>query len=189
MKIIKEISKHEVLKRWAIGELDSEFFKAGNTIDKLEMLSMLISENEAVEVAAVEQILIFKQELVNALDPELKWYLATLELNQLEMDAILTLDVPEWDLISRSTYQLSEAAKNIFENPSLDLRITGILNGLKNSRVQLKGITLLSEDVEGPYMAIEGNARLTAIYIHNLLKNNKNDCIESIEIALGVYEK
>lgn len=188
MKIIKKISKHEVLKRWATGELDSEFFKPANLIDKRKVLNMLMSENEMIEAEAIEQILAFKQDLVDALDPELNWYLAKLELNQLEMDAILTLDMPEWDLISRSTYQLSEAAKNIFENPSLDLRITDILNDLKDNKVQLKGITLLSEDVDGPYMAIEGNCRLTAIYIHHLLKSNENEHAVFVEVALGIYE-
>jgi len=65
--------------------------------------------------------------------------------------------------------------------------VAAIYDSLKNKEVKLEGITLLAVDRIGPYVAVEGNGRLTSIYLAQQLE--KLDLIDNnqIEITLGLY--
>lgn len=187
MKLIEKIDRHEVLRRWAIGEVYSQFFNPSHESDRQNTLDMLSSGSRYLEREGIDTVLEFKQGLVDSISLYINWYKALLEINKSDLDMIYTLQLPGWERNTEGSYLIADAAKNIQQVPYLDPRVTGIYKALKNKEVKLEGITLLAVDKVGPYVAVEGTGRLTSIYIAqqldhlDLLDNNQ------VEITLGLY--
>lgn len=189
MKLVRQITRHEVFRRWAIGELYSQFFSAPDEMEKRETFAMLTSEVISEEVDAINKVLQFKRELVSSLSPDIKWYSAVLPLKKKEMDLIYTLPGHGWKRYTKGSYELASAAKNLSNHTFRDERIEGILSGLKNREAELSGITLMASHRQGPFVAIEGNGRLTALYILRLLQESDSIAYEEIEVTLGIYNE
>lgn len=187
MKLLEKIDRHEVLKRWAIGEVYSSFFNPEYESVRGETLAMLLSGNRYLEQAGIGSVLELKQGLIDSISIHINWYRAILELKKSDLDMVYTLQLPGWERNTKGSYLVSDAARNIYELPNLDPRVTKIFKAFKNQNIEMDGITLLAVDKLGPYVAIEGTGRLTSIYMAqqlrglNLLENNQ------IEIALGLY--
>lgn len=187
MKIVEKIDRHEVLKRWAIGEVYSEFFNPAYEFHRADTLAMLQSGSRYLEAEGIDLVLELKQVLVDSLSQYIKWYKAILEINKSDLDMVYTLQLPGWERNTEGSYLIADAARNIRQLPYLDKRVSGIYEAFKNQEARLEGITLLAVDKIGPYVAVEGNGRLTAIYMAqqidklNLIQDNQ------IEITLGLY--
>lgn len=187
MKLIEKIDRHEVLRRWAIGEVYSQFFNPSHESDRQNTLDMLSSGSRYMEREGIDTVLEFKQGLVDSISLYINWYKALLEINKSDLDMVYTLQLPGWERNTEGSYLISDAAKNIQQVPYLDPRVTSIYKALKSKEVKLEGITLLAVDKVGPYVAVEGTGRLTSIYIAqqldhlDLLDNNQ------VEITLGLY--
>lgn len=187
MKLIEKIDRHEVLRRWAIGEVYSEFFNPRYESGREETMKMLFSGNRYLEREGIDIVLEFKQSLVDSISLYVKWYKAILEINRSDLDMVYTLQLPGWELNTEGSYLVADAAKNINEMPFLDTRVTGIYNALKDREVKLQGITLLAVDKIGPYVAVEGTGRLTSIYMAQQLNNLDLIKDNQVEVALGLY--
>lgn len=187
MKLIEKIDRHEVLRRWAIGEVYSEFFNPRYESGREETMKMLFSGNRYLEREGIDIVLEFKQSLVDSISLYVKWYKAILEINRSDLDMVYTLQLPGWERNTEGSYLVADAAKNINEIPFLDTRVTGIYNALKDREVKLQGITLLAVDKIGPYVAVEGTGRLTSIYMAQQLNNLDLIKDNQVEVALGLY--
>ncbi|QNK63804.1 hypothetical protein H7F33_04730 [Pedobacter sp. PAMC26386] len=187
MKLIEKIDRHEVLRRWAIGEVHSEFFNPFDEGGREETMQMLLSGSHYLERGGIDMVLEFKQRLVDSISLSVKWYKAILEINKSDLDMIYTLQIPGWERNTEGSFLVADAAKNINAMPLLDPRVTSIYSALQNREVKLQGITLLAVDKIGPYVVVEGAGRLTSIYIAQQL--NHLDLIKDnrIEVALGLY--
>jgi hypothetical protein len=187
MKLIEKIDRHEVLRKWAIGEVYSEFFNPLYDSAREETMGMLLSGSRYLEREGIDSVLEHKQSLVDSISLYVKWYRAVLEINKSDLDMVYTLQLPGWERNTDGSFLIADAARNIQSVPFLDPRVTGIFNSLKNKDVKLEGITLLAVDKIGPYVAVEGTGRLTSIYMAqqleqlDLIKNNQ------IEVSLGLY--
>jgi hypothetical protein len=187
MKLIEKIDRHEVLRRWAVGEVYSQFFNPIHESSRHETLAMLLSGSKYLEKEGIDNVLELKQGLVDSMSLYINWYRAYLEISKSDLDMVYTLQLPGWERNTEGSYLISDAAKNIQEVPYLDSRVTGIYRALKKKEVKLDGITLLAVDKVGPYVAVEGTGRLTSIYIAqqldhlDLLDNNQ------VEVTLGLY--
>ena len=187
MKLIEKIDRHEVLRRWAVGEVYSQFFTPLYESNRQETLAMLLSGSRYLEKEGIDNVLELKQGLVDSISLYINWYRAYLEINKSDLDLVYTLQLPGWERSTEGSYLIADAARNIQQVPYLDARVTGIYRALKNKEVKLDGITLLAVDKVGPYVAVEGTGRLTGIYIAqqldrlDLLDNNQ------VEVTLGLY--
>lgn len=90
MKLIEKIDRHEVLRRWAIGEVYSEFYRPLYNSGREETMDMLLSGNHYLEKEAIAQVLEFKQNLVDSMSLHIKWYSAMLEINKSDLDLVYT---------------------------------------------------------------------------------------------------
>jgi hypothetical protein len=187
MKLIEKIDRHEVLRRWAVGEVYSEFFNPLYESTREETLGMLLSGSKYLEKEGINNVLELKQGLVDSISLYINWYRAKLELNKSDLDMVYTLQLPGWERSTDGSFLISDAARNINEVPYRDRRVTCIYNALKDKKVKLEGITLLAVDKVGPYVAVEGTGRLTSIYIAQQLNHldlmDKNE----VEVTLGLY--
>lgn len=187
MKLIEKIDRHEVLRRWAVGEVYSEFFNPVYESNRQETLAMLLSGSQYLEKEGINNVLELKQGLVDSISLYINWYKALLEINKSDLDMVYTLQLPGWEKNTEGSYLIADAARNIKEVPYLDTRVTGIYRALKNKEVKLEGITLLAVDKVGPYVAVEGTGRLTSIYIAQQLEHLDLIDNNQIEITLGLY--
>ena len=187
MKLLEKIDRHEVLRRWAIGEVYSEFFRPLYEENRKETLTMLLSGSPYLEREGIDKVLELKQGLVDSISLYINWYRALLEINKSDLDMVYTLQLPGWERNTNGTFLIADAAKNIQNVPYLDARVTSIYSALKKKKVKLDGITLLAVDKIGPYVAVEGTGRLTSIYIAQQLDHL--DLLEKnqVEITLGLY--
>ncbi|KIO74597.1 hypothetical protein TH53_25540 [Pedobacter lusitanus] len=187
MKLIEKIDRHEVLRRWAIGEVYSEFFNPLYEFGRDETMKMLLSGSRYLEREAIDMVLEFKQNLVDSISLYVKWYRAILEINKSDLDMVYTLQLPGWEKNTDGSFLVADAARNINEMPDMDARISGIYQSLKDRDVKLQGITLLAVDKIGPYVAVEGTGRLTSIYMAQQLNNLDLIQDNQVEVALGLY--
>ncbi|WP_090559860.1 hypothetical protein [Pedobacter hartonius] len=187
MKLIEKIDRHEVLRRWAVGEVYSEFFNPLYESNREETLSMLLSGSHYLEREGISNVLEFKQGLVDSISLYINWYRALLEINKSDLDMVYTLQLPGWERNTEGSFLISDAARNIHQVPYLDKRVTSIYTALKNKEVKLEGITLLAVDKVGPYVAVEGTGRLTSIYMAQQLEHLDLIDQNSVEVTLGIY--
>lgn len=187
MKIIEKIDRHEVLRRWAIGEVYSKFFNPLYKSGRQETLDMLLSGSRYLENEGINNVLEFKQGLVDSISLYINWYRAYLELSKSDLDLVYTLQLPGWERNTEGSFLIADAARNIKDVPHLDTRVTGIYKALKNKNVKMEGITLLAVDKVGPYVAVEGTGRLTSIYMAQQLEHLDLMDNNQVEITLGLY--
>jgi hypothetical protein len=187
MKLLEKINRHEVLRRWAVGEVYSEFYNPVNDYNRSTTLSKLISGNFSSEQEGINTVLEFKQGLVDSISQHINWYRALLEINKSDLDLIYTLQLPGWKRNTEGSYLISDAARNIRALPRLDSRVTAIYRAYKQQTVKLDGITLLAVDKIGPYVAVEGTGRLTGIYIAQYFDQLEMLPDNHIEVSLGLY--
>jgi hypothetical protein len=187
MKLVEEIDRHEVLRKWAIGEVYSRFFNPTEEVTRKKTLEMLQSNNYVLQKEGIDQVLEVKKGLINSMSLYIKWYKAILELTRSDLDLVYTLQLPGWKRNTNGSYLIADAAEMIYKTPKLDNRVNSIYQSFKKNGVCMEGITLLAVDKIGPYVAVEGTGRLTSLYILqqieqiHILKNN------NIEITLGIY--
>jgi hypothetical protein len=187
MKIVEKIDRHEVLRRWAVGEVYSSFFHPLAESNRGEMLSLLLSGNKYLENQGIETVLELKQGLVDSISFSIKWYKALLEINKADLDMVYTLQLPGWKRNTKGSYLVADAAERIYKVPNLDSRVAGIYNSLLRKEVTLDGITLLAVDKIGPYVAIEGTGRLTSIYMAQKFEHLTIGDHNTVEVTLGLY--
>jgi hypothetical protein len=187
MKLIEKIDRHEVLRRWAMGEVDSKFFIPVYETHKEDTLEKLRSGQPKLEREGIAAVLELKQGLVDSISQYINWYRASLEIDKSDLDLVYTLQLSGWQRNTGGTFLLADAARNIYNMPKLDPRVYSIFAALKSKNVVMEGITLLAVDKIGPYVVVEGTGRLTSIYIaqqilrENIIQNNQ------VEITLGLY--
>jgi len=187
MKLIEKIDRHEVLRRWAVGEVNSQFFNPLYESSRQDTLSMLLSGSRLLEKEGIDNVLEFKQGLVDSISLYINWYRAYLEISKSDLDLVYTLQLPGWERNTEGSFLIADAAKNIQQVPYLDKRVTSIYKALKNKEVKMEGITLLAVDKIGPYVAVEGTGRLTSIYMAQQLDHLDLMDNNQIEITLGLY--
>lgn len=181
-----------MLRRWAIGEVHVEYLSSINDEQAQGILKLLYSGDSRLERKGIEKSL--KEHhlsLVGLLPPDVKWYLAKMELNKTELNKLYTLPVLELARITNFTYRIPYAAKIVQNLPALNARITGIIDALKSdaNQVQFSGITFLAKQTEGPYTIIEGNGRSIALYNTLILNGIKVIKDQHIEVVLGLSEE
>lgn len=192
MELIRKIKKHEMLRRWAIGEVYVEYLTSIDDEKPQEILRLLRSGDTRLERKGIKKSL--KEHhlsLVGCLPSAVKWYLARMELNKSELNKLYTLPVLELARITNFTYRVPYAAKIVQNIPDLNTRITGIIDAFKSdaSQVQLSGITFLAKQTEGPYTIIEGNGRSIALYNTLFVEGFKVLESNGIEVVLGLSEE
>lgn len=178
-----------MLRRWAIGEVYVEYLSAMADPTAQETLKWLQSNNSRLERKGIKRSLkLHHLSLVDCLPLKINWYLAKMELKKSELNKLYTLPVPELAKITNFTYRVPYAARIVQNTPSLNLRITGIINSFKSdtSQVQLSGITFIAKQKDGPYTIIEGNGRSIGLY--NILFLQKMTVLKEgyVEIVLGL---
>lgn len=192
MKQIRKIKEHEVLRRWAIGEVYVEYLNATNEDYPQETLRLLHSNDEALQKLGIRRSL--KEHhlsLVDCLPSDVSWYLAALELKQSEFDRLKTLPVLDMAMITNHTYKVSYAANHMDQITYLNPRISQIKNAFRSDRdqVQLLGITVLARNFEGPFTIIEGNGRLISLHSLIFLERDYTLSDDYIEVVLGISDE
>lgn len=192
MELIRKIKKHEMLRRWAIGEVYVEYLSSINDEVPQGILKLLHSGDTRLERKGIKKSLkIHHLSLVDCLPSNVKWYLARMELNRSELNKLCTLPVPELARITNFTYRVPYAAKIVQNIPSLNTRITGIIDTFKLAagEVQMTGITFLAKQTEGPYTIIEGNGRSIGLYNTLFFEGIKVIEDSHLEVVLGLSEE
>ncbi len=189
MNIILEIDSHEMKRRWAIGEVYSKFFYCKDPAVRKETLSLLESGDPIKEKEGVRRHHKTRgRNYINTIPSDTKWFLASLPIIESEFRKFKTIkENNRWGKYSSGTYRFCDAANYLIKNPCEDLRVKSIIKKLKDRKVEMRGITFISEIKNGSYYIIaEGTARLVAIYYHCILNGVKLFEDNTIEVVLGV---
>jgi len=170
-----------MLRRWALGELDSQFF-GGNDNSRSEVKELLESGNPEREVEGTQKALCHRAAFINSIPADTEWYLAALPLANSEFASIKTIkDSAGWQAYTRGSYLLSDAVNYLLANPGVDQRVASIIARFPN--VSLTGITMIAENPEGILTIAEGTARMVALYKHRVLDRA---FVNPVEVALGL---
>jgi len=185
MKIVREITSHEMLRRFAIGEVFSEFYDTPTDEHRNKTLLLLKSGEQNKEIEGIKRALAKRQCLVKSLPPA-KWYLANLPLTHNQFSAIHTINDPGWVSYSGGTHKLIDAANNLRDAPGKDKRVDAIMSTFKQGNVEMQGITLIGQSKEGPFTIVEGNARLVSVYLCCMYEHSSPIRQSNIEVVLGI---
>ena len=188
MKIIREITFQEMLRRFAIGEVFSDFYRAPSNESRNETLQLLESGKHSQETEGIERVLSGRHFLVKSLPQETKWYLAKLPITLDNFLAIQTINDSGWVNHSGGTQKLIDAAINLRDAPGKDIRVDSIVSAFKQGNVEMRGITLMGQSENGPYTIAEGNGRLVAVYLCCVDEQSSPICKSEIEVVLGTTE-
>ena len=182
-----EIDRHESLRRWAIGEVNSEFFCCKNPDIREETLSRLKSGERDKEAEGIRRHQKTRGSFIGSIPADTEWFLASFHVVEDEFQGLRTIrDNNLWKKYSGGSYLLCDAANYLIKNPYEDRRVSSIIRELPHGNVDLTGITLWSMTKEGPYIIAEGTARLVAIYYHCIHKGVEFFENNAIEVALGI---
>ncbi len=187
MKIIREITFHEMLRRFAVGETFSEFYKAPNDEHRKETLRLLKSGEQNQENEGIHRALERRGSVVNSLfQLRAKWYLANLPVTHDQFSVIQTFPDPNWIRYSGGTRKLIDAAIYLRDVSRKDVRIDEIVSAFNRGDVEMQGITLIGQSEEGPFIIAEGNGRLVAVYLCCVDEQSNPICQSEIEVVLGI---
>jgi hypothetical protein len=180
---LEDISFHEALRRFAIGEVHSQFYAVDSASHRKETMDFLVSGNEQHERVGIDRALQRRRPLIGALPPGIHWFLGTLILSPALFERLLTIPDPEWKRRSGGSCQLVAAAKFLSDHPGADPRVTSISVALSLGAVEMTGITLLAREPSGPFTVVEGTGRLIALY---WAQNAPSVAMTRIQVVLGL---
>lgn len=135
MKIIRKITFHEMLRRFAVGEAFSEFNHSPNDEHRKEMLRLLKSGKQNQEIKGINRILAGRKILLESFPKKAKWYLANLPVTLDQFSTIQTINDPGWVSYSGGTQKLIDAATNLRDAPGTDIRIDAIVSAFRQEDV------------------------------------------------------
>lgn len=185
MKIIRKITHHEMLLRFAVGETFSNFYHPPNNEPREETLRLLKSGEQVSENIGINRVLKGRLPLIDTFPPDTKWYLAVLPNTADFFSAIKTFNDPGWVGHSGGSLKLIDAAINLCDKTREDERVDAIVSAFKQGKVEMQGITLMAESKKGPFTVAEGNGRLVAVYLCCLDRKSNPICENEIEVVLG----
>ncbi len=188
MKIIREITFHEMLRRFAVGEVRSySFYKAPNDEHRKESLCLLMSGEQDQEHEGIHRVLEGRRSVVNnLLQLRLKYYLANLPITHSQFSVIKTYNDRNWVRYSGGTRKLIDAASYLRDAPGEDNRVDKIISAFKRGDIEMQGITLVKESETGFFTIFEGNARLVAVYLCCVDEQSSPICKSEVEVVLGI---
>jgi len=174
-----------MLRRFAIGEVFSEFYDIPTDEHRNKTLLLLKSGEQNKEIEGIKRALAGRQCLVDSL-PQAKWYLANLPVTHSQFSTIQIFNSHEWVCYSGGTHKLIDAATNLRDAPGKDKRVDAIVSAFKQGNVEMQGITLIGQSENGPFTIAEGNARLVAVYLCCVDEQTRPISQSEIEIVLGI---
>lgn len=196
MKLIKKIEFHDVKRRFALGELGSEFWEKNIAIyypnvefrlfteDTRLLLNSGDRKKEEEGIARYQ----YRVSYINSTHKNTQWYDAVLPINKKQLDELWIIKTPEWGERSKNSYKLQEAAEFIYENQGFDGRVDSIISALGKNKVELTGITFLAKSEDGPYVIVEGTGRMVAIYCNVIINGNNVIKNNEIQITVGISQ-
>ena len=129
MKRKDAISGHEMLRRFALGEVDSSvFFPSG--FDREDVRRKLLSDEIALQVEGMAPLLEKRSWVRDLPQSGLRWHIASLELTVTEFGLLSTYPDELWTTYTGRTHRLIDAAEAIRRDRLLDTRC-----GRRTSRV------------------------------------------------------
>lgn len=186
MKIIRGITAHEMARRFAIGEIRSQFLLAPDKEYRDETLRFLTSGNPDFELEGIRRHQLTRGEFVNSIPRDTNWHLALLSLSNDEFARLRTINRDGWRTYSNGTLRLVDAATYLREDPSRDTRVAKIITACQWGTLEMLGITLFAQTVQGPYTIVEGTGRLVVLYLCCILSTSSLICTDEVEVILGI---
>ena len=186
MKIIREITFQEMLRRFAVGETFSEFYHPPNDEHRKQTLRLLKSGEQNQEIEGINRALDRRGFLVNSIPREAKWHLANLPVTLDQFSVLQTINDPGWIRHSGGTQKLIDAATNLRDAPGTDPRVDAIVAAFKQGNVEMQGITLIGQSEEGTFTVAEGTGRLVSVYLCCVDDQSSPMCQSEIEVVLGM---
>lgn len=105
MTLTIEIPEREMIRRFALGEVDSAFFP-GSPEQRDHVRALLRSEDPAEQDEGMRPFLAVREPLLSKIPRGTRWHLATLQLSEAEFRSILTMPVEGWTSLTRGTHRL-----------------------------------------------------------------------------------
>ena len=186
MNIVENITEHEMARRFAIGEVHSRFFFTPEESIRREALSFLTSGYHKLECRGIEQHWKARGTFVKSLPADTVWSLAKLRLSENEFAQLHTVNVDGWVSYTNGSLRLIDAAIFLQANPGRDPRVSAIISACNQGQLEICGITLFGQTLNGPFTIVEGTARLVALYLNCVQKNTSPLCTDEIDIVLGL---
>jgi hypothetical protein len=185
MYIVKNITKHEMNRRFVIGEVYSEFFPSRDELYKQETLNFLNSGDVDLEHIGIQRH--WKRgNFLNFLPNDTAWSLSQLRLSEDEFARLRTVNDGDWIKYTNRSLRLIDAAIFLQANPGSDQRVAEVISAFNRGQCEMCGITLFSDSLEGPFTIVEGTARLVALYLNCIQKKSTILCTEEIEVVFGL---
>ena len=188
MRIVSEISAHEMARRFAIGEVTSQFFASGDHRYREETLAFLASGDKGLELEGIRRHHKTRGSFVKSIPPSTRWHIARLELSMDEFQRLNTIRDTGWIDLTNSTLKLVDVAQLMEKDPGRDPRLAEVITACKRGRLELRGITLFGQTEEGSLTIVEGTARLVALYLACVLRKASPHCAQNVEVVLGISD-
>jgi hypothetical protein len=188
MIILREIDRHEMARRFAIGEVNSGFFFSPDETDRKKTLQLLTSGDHDLERLRIQRHQRTRGGFIDSLPRDTEWHLAKLPMSADEFELLRTVNVDGWVKYTNGSLRLIDAAIFLEANPEADPRVTEIISACKQGRIELCGITLFGRTTDGPLTVVEGTARLVSLYLTCAKQRSCPLSLEDVEIALGLSE-
>jgi len=188
MIILRKIDRHEMARRFAVGEVNSGFFFSPDEIDKKKTLQLLTSGDYNLECLGIENHRKTRGPFVDSLPRDTGWYIAKLRISENEFEHLHTVNVDGWVRYTNGSLKLTDAAIFLEANPEADPRVTEVIGACKQGRIELCGITLFGRTTDGPLTVVEGTARLVSLYLTQVRQRSCPLKLDDFEIVLGLSE-
>src|SRR5262245_25561949 len=101
MTLRERISRREMVRRFALGELGSSVFSSAGSGDARALRLMLESSDDAVQDEGMEALYARRPWLREWPPLETRWYLASLSVTEDEFRLLATLPVERWTTYTR----------------------------------------------------------------------------------------
>ena len=186
MIIQKKVDKHEMARRFAIGEVNSGFFFSQDATDKQKTLQLLVSGDFELECFGIQNHRRTRGHFVDTLPKDTEWHLARLRLSEDEFVRLRTVADDGWRKYTNGSLKLIDAATFLQTNPKVDSRVTAMIAACDQGRIELCGITLFGITLDGPLTIVEGTARLVALYLTCVKAMSCPLNLQDIEVILGL---
>ena len=185
MKILEPITRHEMVRRFILGELDSPRFGSRDESDRRETKDLLESDDTRRQC---EGILRQPHRLgfVASIPTDTDWSTGRLELTENDFQLLRPVKDDAWRRLSNGTFKLVDAATAVKDAPGRDPRIAEMIEASRKQPLNLTGITLFRQEGGKTYTIVEGSARLAALYVSQVACLQPQHPGESIEVVVGI---
>lgn len=182
MKIIKQVSKDEVIQAWLQAEWALPNFDQIRSQFPLTLINGKNFDNQADNQLRFNILNALRKPMLDPLPPDTVWHIASFDKEDIQRTYVVPSN--DWGTVSSNTYHPLKIMENLHLDDGHAKKINSIKATLSQNSIDTR-LILVASSIDYILTLIEGNHRGVAIFMDAFEREIQNPIIDEVFVGIS----